>query len=250
MPAEDDLTMALPDGLVIDIAIAKTAKYASGESGDTADVAERPLGGFSVVMIDGQGSGDGAKALSSLLTNRAVSMIKEGVRDGVVVRGLHDILFAMRGGRVSATLDLVTADLKTGSLIVTRNASTPLLVDCGTGEWTQSPLVNEPLGRYLHARPVMAQWGLAAGMRVVTVTDGIAGAGLRHGLDVFDLLGYAVESLPAEHSAAHLADRILDEAMARDRQRPQDDMAVTALCIRAATTESRIRRVHVEAPLG
>ena len=45
----------------IQIAVAKTNKYASMESGDTLEVVERPNGGLSVVLSDGQTSGKGAK---------------------------------------------------------------------------------------------------------------------------------------------------------------------------------------------
>ena len=90
-------------GLQITLAIAKTNKYASRESGDTAELIERPGGGFSVVTVDGQGSGGAAKTLSLLITAKAVSLLKEGVRDGAVARAVHDYLFAYRHGKVSAT---------------------------------------------------------------------------------------------------------------------------------------------------
>lgn len=41
----------------IQIAVAKTTKYGSQESGDTLEVVERPNGGLSVVLCDGQASG-------------------------------------------------------------------------------------------------------------------------------------------------------------------------------------------------
>ncbi|MEA2594599.1 MAG: hypothetical protein QOF01_1068, partial [Thermomicrobiales bacterium] len=82
--------------LAIDVAIAKTNKYASRDSGDTAEVVERPGGGVSVVVVDGQGSGPAAKTLSMLLSSKAVSLLKEGVRDGAVARAVHDSLFAFR----------------------------------------------------------------------------------------------------------------------------------------------------------
>ena len=52
----------------IQIAVAKTNKYASSESGDTVELVERPTGGFSVVLVDGQGSGQPAKTLSLLVS--------------------------------------------------------------------------------------------------------------------------------------------------------------------------------------
>src|SRR6184192_2803802 len=82
--------------LDVQIAVAKTNKYATRESGDTVEVVERPHGGFSVVLADGQGSGRAAKTLSHLVTTKAVSMIKDGARDGVVARSVHDYLFAYR----------------------------------------------------------------------------------------------------------------------------------------------------------
>jgi len=43
------------------VGISKVSKYAVSDSGDTAEVVERPNGGLSVVLADGQSSGRGAK---------------------------------------------------------------------------------------------------------------------------------------------------------------------------------------------
>ena len=51
----------------IQIAVAKTNKYAVSESGDTLEVVERPGGGLSVVLADGQSSGRGAKIISMMV---------------------------------------------------------------------------------------------------------------------------------------------------------------------------------------
>ena len=61
--------------LCIDLSIAKTNKYASRESGDTAELVERPAGGLSVVVVDGQGSGQAAKTLSLLISSKAVALL-------------------------------------------------------------------------------------------------------------------------------------------------------------------------------
>lgn len=101
------------DILMVDVGVAKTEKYASRESGDTVELVERPGGGFSIAMIDGQGSGKAAKTLSLLLSSKAVGLLKDGVRDGAVARATHDYLFAFRHGQVSATFDLLSIDMKT-----------------------------------------------------------------------------------------------------------------------------------------
>src|SRR5438309_816793 len=110
----------------VQLAVAKTNKYASRDSGDTVEVVERPHGGFSVVLSDGQGSGKAAKSLSHLVTTKAVSMIKDGARDGAVARSVHDYLYAYRGGKVSATLTIVTVDLATHTLVLSRNTQCPI----------------------------------------------------------------------------------------------------------------------------
>src|SRR3954447_5443404 len=99
--------------LDVQLAVAKTNKYASRESGDTAEVVERPHGGFSVVLADGQRSGRSAKNLSHLVTAKAISMIKDGVRHGAVARSVHDLLYAHRAVKVSATLVILSVDLAT-----------------------------------------------------------------------------------------------------------------------------------------
>ena len=83
----------------VQVAVAKTHKYANRESGDTVELVERPTGGFSVVLVDGQGSGQAAKTLSLLVSAKAVAMLKDGARDGVVARAVHDYLHAFRRGR-------------------------------------------------------------------------------------------------------------------------------------------------------
>ncbi len=72
--------------LAVEIAVAKVAKYAVRESGDSVEVIERPNGGLSVVMVDGQRSGLSAKAISNLAVRKAISLLAEGVRDGAVAR--------------------------------------------------------------------------------------------------------------------------------------------------------------------
>ena len=62
----------------IKIGMAKTAKYANEYCGDTCDLAERPHGGISAIIADGQGNGLAAHHTSGLVVNRAVQLIGEG----------------------------------------------------------------------------------------------------------------------------------------------------------------------------
>src|SRR5574342_885623 len=106
----------------VQIAVAKITKYASSESGDTLEVVERPKGGLSVVLADGQTSGRGAKAVSMLVVRKVISLLAEGVRDGAAARAASDALYTDKNGRVSCTLNIASIDLETGTLVLSRNS--------------------------------------------------------------------------------------------------------------------------------
>ncbi len=112
----------------LNIAAAKVNKYAVSESGDTLEVVERPGGGISVVLADGQRSGLHAKRISSMVVRKVISLLAEGVRDGAAARAASDYLFHQRGGKVMATLNILSADLSTESLVITRNNPAPVYI--------------------------------------------------------------------------------------------------------------------------
>jgi serine phosphatase RsbU (regulator of sigma subunit) len=240
----------MEDGLSlsINIAVAKTNKYASRDSGDTVELAERPGGGMSVVIVDGQGSGIGAKTLSMQLTSKAVSLLKEGVRDGAVARAVHDSLFAFRRGQVSAALDILSVDLKTRSVLITRNSETPMTM-CLQGEWKTVPPTSGPIGLYHFTRPSVNQLQAEAGLTVILTSDGVPGAGERGGNGKFEIAEFAPKSDGCDLAADELADRVLREAIDRDQGRPRDDLSVVVLSLTGHVVEPLIRRMSVFVPL-
>jgi serine phosphatase RsbU (regulator of sigma subunit) len=233
--------------LTIDIAIAKTNKYASRESGDTVEIVERPGGGMSVIMADGQGSGRAAKSLSLLVTAKVTALIKDGVRDGAAARAANDFLFAMRHGQVSATLDILSVDLKTGTVVITRNGDTVCLVETDAGAEVIAG-GERPLGLHARTRPWTAEYPTAADLRVILVSDGIANAGVRYGWPAFDLAA-VVATADRGASAGAIADLVLAEALIRDKGKPNDDMSVVALTLPEHQETTLVRRLRLEAPL-
>ena len=231
--------------LQADFAVAKASHYAARESGDTVELVERPDGGFTLVLVDGQGHGFPAKMLSLQLTAKAVSLIKEGVRDGAVARAVHDYLHAYRGGRVSATLDMLSLDLSANKVLVSRNADVPSIIRRGEG-WEFLPTTAGPIGLRRHARPAIDHFDLAAGCQIALFTDGIARAGERYGaaLDPCLALGDG-----AFDTAQAVADALLAAAVAADHGRPHDDMTVIALSITARDEGSVVRRLSANVPL-
>jgi serine phosphatase RsbU (regulator of sigma subunit) len=234
--------------LAIQIAVAKTNKYASRDSGDTVEVAERPGGGLSAVVVDGQGSGAAAKSLSMLLTSKAVALLKDGVRDGAVARAVHDSLFAFRNGKVSAALDILSVDLKTGSVVITRNADTPMTLRTH-GEWQSNPATSGPIGLYHFTRPSVTQLTPEAGLVVILVTDGVPRAGETSGRASFAIADYARETIDLDLSADDIAGSVLAEAVARDQGRPRDDQTVTVLKLGEHSEHPLVRRLSVHVPL-
>lgn len=234
--------------LTLDVALAKTHKYASRESGDTVELVERPGGGFSVVMIDGQGSGKAAKTLSLLLSAKAVGLIKDGVRDGAVARATHDFLFAFRHGQVSATLDIVSVDLHSREVVITRNADSPMLLR-KDGEISVVPMSSGPIGRSRFTRPAIQSFPAEDGVVLVMFTDGVTHSGLRQQLDPIDYQSLAEEVLGNGYSAQEIADMVLEFARARDNNRPGDDTAVIVLAVSKVVQPMAIRRLQATFPV-
>lgn len=235
--------------LELQAAVAKVGKYATPESGDTIEMIERPQGGFSLVMVDGQGSGRGAKTLSNLITARAVAMLKDGARDGAVARAVHDYLYGYRNGQVSATLNILSVDFPSRSILMSRNNPLPYYVFDPDG-LTSSNDPSTAIGLYASTKPVITQHPIREHMYLVAFTDGIAGAGRRYGKDM-DLANF-LASLRCDGgcSAKDIADMVLMRAMDLDQGRPNDDMSVMVLsAIPRSDDEPKIRRQHMSFPL-
>lgn len=231
----------------INIAIAKINKYAVSESGDTLEVVERPNGGVSVVLADGQTSGRGAKAISTMVVRKVISLLADGVRDGAAARAASDYLFTERSGKVTACLNILSVDLQTGTIVISRNNPTPIFIahndkiECIS---TDSPSI----GTSRNIRPSITEFPLESGITIVIYTDGINYAGDRSGqkLDICTILEAMLEE--EEPSAQEIADTILAQAIRLDNNRPNDDMSVVVLRSTPQETD-QIRRMTVRLPV-
>ncbi len=232
----------------ISIAVAKTNKYAVSESGDTLEIVERPNGGVSVVLADGQTSGRGAKAISSMVVRKVIGLLAEGVRDGAAARAASDHLYSERAGKVTACLNILSVDLQSQTILITRNNPTPVfvarndLVECITS-------ASVSIGTNRNIRPTITELPLESGITIVMYTDGIRYAGDRTGnpLDICLLLESMLED--ENPTSREIADNILAQAIRLDNNRPNDDMSVVVL--RSVPGEfDQIRRMSVRLPVG
>ena len=231
----------------VQIAVAKVRKYATSNSGDTVEVVERPQGGVSVVMADGQSSGRGAKWISTLVVRKVISLLAEGVRDGAAARAASDSLYTERGGKVSATLNILSVDKQTNTLVITRNNPVPAVL----ARHDQIQLLNDesiPVGSYRDTRPVICEVRLEAGLTAIAFTDGIVHAGDRIGqpLNIITCLEALLEG--EEPSPQLIADSLLEIAMKLDQNRPSDDISVVVLRVMQETGDE-VRRMSVRLPL-
>lgn len=235
----------------IQLAVAKINKYATSESGDSVEVVERPNGGISVVMADGQSSGKGAKHISSLVVRKVISLLSEGVRDGAAARAASDHLFTERKGKVSATLNIVSIDMQTATMVITRNNPLPVLI-ASTEEICAFDDESIPIGLYRDTRPLISEVPLEPGLVVVLYTDGLVHAGSRSGesLDVVTFLQSMIDDdiEEGETRPQEIADSLLTHAVHLDQGRPCDDITVVVIMVSGRESDS-IRRMTVDLPL-
>jgi serine phosphatase RsbU (regulator of sigma subunit) len=245
--------------LDVQVAAAKVGKYATSESGDSLEMIERPRGGLSLVLVDGQRSGKAAKSISNIVARKAIALLAEGVRDGAVARAAHDYLRAIRRGKVSATLNIVSIDLETESLVISRNSHCPTVVVDGS-ELRLLDEPSEPVGIRWWTKPVITELPISANVYVVVFTDGLLHAGRRAEarLDVAALVhelaaqadARAQECVPAQW----LADALLQTAIEAEEGRPRDDISVLVVAFLPSADpmgahERTVRRMSVRYPI-
>jgi serine phosphatase RsbU (regulator of sigma subunit) len=231
----------------VQIAVAKVNKYATSESGDTLEVVERPNGGVSVVLADGQTSGRGAKAISLMVVRKVIGLLAEGVRDGAAARAASDALFTERQGKVISTLNVASVDLSSGTIVLTRNNPAPMFVCRGE----QIGCLEEesiPLGTSRNVRPLITELPIEPGLTIVIYTDGLTHAGKRRGLPMD--IGATIQSMLEDQdpSPQMLADSLLAEAVSLDENRPADDISVLIVKVTSRIGDD-VRRMTVRLPI-
>jgi len=235
----------------VQVAVAKVAKYATSDSGDTLEIIERANGGFSLVLVDGQRSGRAAKAVSNSVARKAISLLAEGARDGVAARAAHDYLYASKRGKVRADLQIISLDLTTNTLVVSRCTDSPVAVSL-PGEdvrWLDEP--SRPIGFYAGTKPTITELPVVPGLLIVAYTDGVTHAGSRYGeeLNVERFIGSFCAEDGSSRNAQDLVDQILAEAIRLDKGRPQDDISVAAVYIHPHYPDDSARRMTVRFPI-
>lgn len=229
------------------VAAAKVGKYATSESGDTLEMVERPGGGISFVLADGQRSGKPAKAISNIVTRKAISLLAEGVRDGAAARAASDYLFTYRSGKVLATLNILSIDLQTQTMVIARNNPAPIVMV----RRDELIILDDPaqaVGPRRGLKPAIREFALEEGLCAVVFTDGLIHAGERSGrpLDVPERIQHFMQDGIPDPVA--WADHLLEEAVRRDQGRPTDDITILVAAI-LDRRKDEVRRLYVRMAL-
>src|SRR5215207_6129199 len=231
----------------VQIAVAKVNKYAISESGDTLEVVERPNGGLSVVLADGQTSGRGAKAISQLVVRKVIGLLAEGVRDGAAARAASDALYTEKQGKVICTLNIASVDLHSGTIVLARNNPSPMFI-CRGDQIDRRDEESIALGISRNVRPRITEIPVEPGLMIVIYTDGLTHSGKRRGqpMDVEETLRFLMDDHNTSPQA--LADSLLAQAIHLDDNRPADDISVLVLRVSSRTGDN-VRRMTVRLPI-
>ena len=231
----------------IKIAVAKIDKYRSDKSGDTVETIERPNGGISIVLVDGQIDRLDDKSISTMVSHRVLYHISEGKRDSTAIRQASNTIFEEHEGHVKANLTLLSVDSQSNTIVISRNTPVPVFlvtdenVDCLSTD-------SEPIGTKKEIRPSIVELPIKPGAAVIAFSDGVYQAG-REDVRNPDIC-VTIEALfeEQEPTAQEVADYLLSRAMRLDEGRPKDDMSIIVMLISPESTD-KIRRMTISIAL-
>jgi serine phosphatase RsbU (regulator of sigma subunit) len=229
--------------------VAKIKKWAVAQSGDTLEMVERPHGGISMVLVDGQRSGRSAKKISNVVARKAIQLLAEGVRDGPAARAANDYLYAYRDGKVSATLNIISLDTNSETIVVSRNNESPVLVYTPQLGLYQLDEPSRPIGTWLNNKPCITEIPMEIGPLIVAFTDGLRHAGRRQDNRMDPLAATRALLNAGISDPQQIADRLVQEAIERDDGHPRDDISVVVVKV-AAKNGDDVRRLNGRLPLG
>ena len=148
-----------------------------------------------------------------------------------MARAVHDYLYAMKDRKVSCTLTVLSAEVETETVVISRNSNCPVIVWTEEYETVYDEAVG-PIGVNRHMKPLMYQVPFAPGMMVVSYTDGVQAAGKKRGRTTVDfekIMKIIRENHASE--AEYVARSILEYALELDHAQAGDDMTVVVLGI-------------------
>jgi serine phosphatase RsbU (regulator of sigma subunit) len=149
---------------------------------------------------------------------------------------------------VTCTLNIVSVDLHSKTIVLTRNNPSPVFI-CRGEQIDSHEEDSAALGTSRNVRPVITELGIETGLTIIVFTDGISHAGKRRGtpMNVGETIRLLTED--QDPSPQQLADSLLAHAVNLDDNRPADDISVLILKVSPRTGDD-VRRLTVRVPIN
>jgi serine phosphatase RsbU (regulator of sigma subunit) len=146
-----------------------------------------------------------------------------------------------------ATLNILSFDLQSQSLVITRNNPAPVLVLRRSALHRLEDQVDS-VGTRRDIRPEITEFPLEPGLAVVVFTDGLLNAGSRvgRGMDVAEAVMQLAKQEPWDPEK--WADSLLAQAVELDDGRPSDDISLLVGAVLTRQPDDA-RRMFVRMPL-
>jgi len=212
----------------VQVAVAKVDRYAAINGGDTVEVIERPNGGVSIVLADGKLNGVNSKAISMKVVHRTIGLISESIQDGAAAKAVAKILYKENAGQASASLNILSCDLQSNTIVITRCNPVPVMIiqggniNCLSSDCTL-------LGDNEDIKSSIYQIPLEGDITIVLFTDGIFNAGQSEGITIDLCTTLNALFQEQDPTAQETADFLLSQAINLDQNQPEDDMCVVVM---------------------
>lgn len=231
------------------IGIAKIAKANAMESCETVELIERPIGGgYSIVLSDGSFNNIPDKKISNFCAKKIGDMIFDGVRDSVALRATSDSLYSLYNGKACGSVNILSLDLVTDTLVISRNNPYPVYY-YRHGDFIEWSKDSYPIGTAKHVEPSLTEMPIQPGATIIAATDGVFKSGGDEAGDID--IPLLLDSIMEENiipSAQAIAEMILQQAVERDNNYPQNDMTVVIFQVTEKQPANAIRKIHYQLP--
>ena len=230
----------------IQAAIAKVDSYTSPQEGDKVEIIERPNGGISIIMAEGKLDNQRSKAISIKAVHALMGLISDGIHDGAASRAVLTNLKNEHHGRASVALSVISCDLESQTIIITKNNCVPVVIILPE-QVDFLNLESETLAGGC-ITPAVFQFQLESDLTFFLLSDGICSAGgqSHQSLDIREIMETFLEDQSMDVQA--MADFVLNQAISLDTGEPKDDMTVVVFRVRPVLFNG-IRRVSIQFPI-
>ena len=193
----------------VETGVSKAVKETEKLSGDSYGYSEDEKGKFSILLSDGMGSGEKARADSELVIGLAERFLEVGYPLENMAKMINSALVSGVENKNMSTLDICDINLHTGQCIFAKVGASLSFIKRGNYvEKIESG--NLPLGIFANTEPEIFVRTLQSEDYVIMMSDGVLeGVGQVIGEDGLDDFLCAMDSLPAKEMANHLLNYVI-----------------------------------------